>query len=67
LTILALFSVPSTLMIGRGFGNVFLGIAHHSAVQISTKFSVAPLSTSVLAVAVPREGSNFTGIFRDRL
>jgi hypothetical protein len=54
-------------MIGRGFGNVFRGIAQRSAVRMSTKFSVAPLSTSALAVAVPRECSNFTGIFKDFL
>jgi hypothetical protein len=67
LTIPALFSVPSTLMIGLGLGNIFWGIAHRSAVQMSTKFSVAPLSTSVLTVAVPRECSNCTDIFNDRL
>jgi hypothetical protein len=54
-------------MIGRGLGNVLWGIAQRSAVRISTKFSVTPLSTSAFAVAVPCECSNFTGIFKDFL
>ena len=66
-TIPALFSVPSTFMIGRGLGRIFLGSPHHSAVCTSIKFSVAPLSMSALAVAFSRVRSKFTLIFREFL
>ena len=66
-TIPALFSVPSTFTIGHGLGRVFLGNPHHSAVRTSMKFSVAPLSISVLAVALSRVRSKFTLMFREFL
>ena len=59
----ALFSMPSTFMIGLGLNSVFLGIPQRSAVQISMKFSVVPLSTSALAVAIPCVCSKSTFIF----
>ena len=63
-TIPALFLVLSTFTIGHGLGNVFLGIPNCSAVLTSTKFSVAPLSISALAVTVPQVHSKTTLILR---
>ena len=67
ITIPALFSILSMFMIGRGLGNVFLGIPHHSALLTSTKFSIMPVSTSMLVVAVPQVCLKTTLISREFL
>ena len=67
ITIPALFSILSTFMIGCGLGNVFLSIPHHSTILTSTKFSIVPLSTSMLAVAVPQVCLKTTLISREFL
>ena len=62
-TIPAQFSVPLMFTISHGTGSFFLGMCHCSAVHWSTKFSVAPLSISALAVAIPCACLNRTAIF----
>ena len=66
-TIPALFSVPSTFTMGRGLGRTFLGNPHHFTICMLMKFSVTPLSTSMLAVAFSHVHSKFTLIFREFL
>ena len=66
-TIPALFSILFMFTIGYDLGNVFLGIPHRSAILTSTKFSVAPLSISVFAVAIPQIRSKTTSILREFL
>jgi hypothetical protein len=63
----ALFSVPSTLTIGLGHTNFFVGILHLSAVLWLTKFSVAPLSISAIAfsAAIFREWQNSISTFSE--